>query len=63
MKLVHADEIKDTPGIMKKYRRKSESFLNRQVITQTVMMKDIWKSDSIQMMIYQLTKHYDFMIK
>ena len=35
---------------MKKYGAKLKTMLNLQIITQMIMMKNIWKSNSIQMM-------------
>ena len=47
--LVTTDESKD---ILKKYGEKLKILLAQRIITQIVMMKNIWKSDSIQMMIH-----------
>ena len=47
--LVTTDESKD---ILNKYGEKLKILLEKQIITQIVMMKNIWKSNSIQMMIH-----------
>ena len=49
---------------MKKCEAKTEIFLDQHVITQTIIMKNIRKSDLIQMMIYlnKMLQLYDMAI-
>ena len=57
--LVHIDKSKDTLKSVKNFGRKKvirSILLDQQVIDQTILIKNVWKSDSVQMVIYPWKK-------
>ena len=55
--LVPTVESKDTLQKVWKCESNSKMLLDQQVIAQLILLTNIWKSDSVQMMICLRTKH------
>ena len=50
---VSFDESKDTLKTIENYGAKSKILLDKKTITRTIMMKNIWESNLIQIIVYK----------